>query len=235
MYRKIVLIKDTSPGAEDITRDFYTRFFDAVNKHNLLEEIQAVRVADIGIYGHGIVLRILPDNITYHNVHDSDIERIIENTLNAGKVIPELVYQYEPKQLRIVLRNCGLIDPESLQDYIRSGGYRGLNKAICEMSPENVIEEIKKAGLRGRGGAGYPTWLKWTLGRASESLEKYIICNGDEGDPGAYMDRSILEGDPHSVIEGMIIAAYAMGATKGYFYIRAEYPLAVARIEQALA
>jgi len=233
-YRKIVLIKDTSYGAGDTTRDFYTRFLDAIAKRNLLEEVQVVRAADIGIYGQGVVLRILPDETMYHNVRDTDIERIIDNSINDIKVIDELFYKYEPRQLRLVLRNCGKIDPESIEDYIRNGGYESLDKVLCSMTPPQVIDEIKKSGLRGRGGAGYPTWLKWTLCRASVSPEKYIICNADEGDPGAYMDRSILEGDPHSVIEGMIIAAYAIGATKGYFYIRAEYPLAVERIQQAL-
>jgi NADH-quinone oxidoreductase subunit F/NADP-reducing hydrogenase subunit HndC len=186
MYKKIVLIKDTSFGIQDITRDFYTLFFNALHQKNLLEEVQAVRVSDIGIYGQGIVLKILPDNIFYHNVQDSDIERIIEETLKADKVIDELVYQYKPKQVRIVLRNCGKIDPESIHDYIHNGGYQGLNRVICELTPEQVIEEVKKAGLRGRGGAGYPTWLKWSMCRGTESKEKFIICNAVRAIPELY-------------------------------------------------
>ncbi len=139
-----------------------------------------------------------------------------------------------PRQYRIVLRNAGVIDPESLEDYIAVDGYRAVERALCDLKPEDVIAEIKKAGLRGRGGAGFPTGMKWELTRKVQADERFVICNGDEGDPGAYMDRSVLEDDPHAVIEGMIIAGYAVGATEGFFYIRAEYPLAVQRIENAL-
>ena len=139
-----------------------------------------------------------------------------------------------PKQYRIVLRNCGIIDPESIDEYLGRDGYQALRKVLAGMTPDQIIEELKVSGLRGRGGAGFPTWLKWKLTREAQGEEHYIICNGDEGDPGAYMDRSVLEGDPHSVIEGMIIGGYAIGARQGIFYIRAEYPLAVQRIEKAL-
>ena len=138
------------------------------------------------------------------------------------------------KQVRIVLKNCGLIDPESIEDYISVGGYQAIAKALFEMTPDDVIEEIKKSGLRGRGGAGFPTWLKWNFLKNAKGDVKYLICNADEGDPGAFMDRATIEGDPHSVLEGMLIAAYATGATKGYIYIRAEYPLAVKRISKAI-
>jgi NADP-reducing hydrogenase subunit HndC len=140
----------------------------------------------------------------------------------------------EPKQYRIVMRNCGVIDPEEIDEYMDRGGYQALAKVLSTMSPEDVIEELKAAGLRGRGGAGFPAWLKWKLTRDSEGDEHTIVCNGDEGDPGAYMDRSVLEGDPHAVLEGMIIGGYVIGAKQGYFYIRAEYPLAITRIEKAL-
>lgn len=163
---------------------------------------------------------------------------VIPSPLNS---ICSLYPQYtgtEPKsenlQCRIVLRNAGIIDPESIDDYIGVGGYQGAKKAVCEMTPEDVINEVTRSGLRGRGGAGFPTGIKWKHTKAIQSERRYVICNGDEGDPGAYMDRSVLEGDPHSVIEGMIIAAYAIGASYGYFYIRAEYPLAIARIENAI-
>jgi len=139
-----------------------------------------------------------------------------------------------PRQYRIVLRNCGIIDPENIDDYLDRGGYESLKHALGSLTPEQVIDELKTAGLRGRGGAGFPTWLKWKLTREAQGAEHYIICNGDEGDPGAYMDRSVLEGDPHSVIEGMIIGGWVIGARLGVFYIRAEYPLAVQRIEKAL-
>jgi NADH:ubiquinone oxidoreductase subunit F (NADH-binding)/NAD-dependent dihydropyrimidine dehydrogenase PreA subunit len=146
-----------------------------------------------------------------------------------------LALEPNEKQLRIVLRNCGQIDPENFDDYIAADGYAALKKVITEYRPEQVFEQLKASGLRGRGGAGYPTWMKWNFARQVKAEQKYIVCNGDEGDPGAYMDRSVLEGDPHSVIEGMMIGAYAIGASQGYFYIRAEYPLAVERIQKAIA
>lgn len=234
MNDKIILMKDTSFGVADSTRDFYRLFFDALHGRNLLEGVQVVRAADLGIYGHGMVLRILPADVIYHHVKESDIERIIENSILADNVLKDLDYKPESRQLRIVLRHCGKIDPENMQDYIREDGYRAFSKALTEMSPEDVIAELKKSGLRGRGGAGYPTWLKWSQCRKVESPIRYIICNADEGDPGAYMDRSILEGDPHAVLEGMMIGAYAIGASKGYFYVRAEYPLAIERIQKAI-
>jgi NADH:ubiquinone oxidoreductase subunit F (NADH-binding)/(2Fe-2S) ferredoxin len=140
----------------------------------------------------------------------------------------------EPRQYRIVMRNCGVIDPEEIEEYMDRGGYQALTKVLSSMSPEDIIEELKVAGLRGRGGAGFPAWLKWKLTRESVGDEHIIVCNGDEGDPGAYMDRSVLEGDPHAVLEGMMIGGYVIGAKQGYFYIRAEYPLAIQRIEKAI-
>ena len=139
------------------------------------------------------------------------------------------------KQLRVVLRNCGVIDPEDIEDYIAHDGYQGLRKMLTDYSPEDVINQMKESGLRGRGGGGFPTWMKWKFALGVAADQKYVICNGDEGDPGAYMDRSVLEGDPHSVLEGLMIAGYAVGASKGYLYIRAEYPLAIERIEKAIA
>src|SRR5512136_331806 len=154
----------------------------------------------------------------------------------AGQAVPS--YKDLPvysKQIRVALRNCGVINPERIEDYIARDGYRGLAKAITEMTPDDVIVEMKDSGLRGRGGAGFLTGLKWEFCRKSQATPKYVICNADEGDPGAFMDRSILEGDPHAVIEGMTIAAYAIGAREGYIYCRAEYPLAIARLETAIA
>jgi NADH:ubiquinone oxidoreductase subunit F (NADH-binding) len=139
-----------------------------------------------------------------------------------------------PRQYRIVMRNCGVIDPEEIDEYLERGGYQALAKVLASMSPEQVIEELKISGLRGRGGAGFPAWLKWSLTRESPGDEHLIVCNGDEGDPGAYMDRSVLEGDPHAVLEGMILGGYVIGAKQGFFYIRAEYPLAILRIEKAI-
>jgi len=234
MDKRIVFIKDTGMQSADRTRDFYAAFLDQLREGNLHETVQVLRVADIGLYNQGVVVKILPDDIVYCNVKDSDIKRIVDTTIKEGRALDELVYGGKPKQIRIVLRNCGKIDPESIDDYLSVDGYQALRKVLSEHTPETVIEELKKSGLRGRGGAGYPTWMKWKFTRQSKGQEKYIICNGDEGDPGAYMDRSVLEGDPHSVIEGMIIAGFTIGAGKGYFYIRAEYPLAVDRIKKAI-
>ena len=235
LYKKTVLLKDTNLVQEDKTRDFYTHFLQKLAELNLSELVQVVRANDVGVYNQGVVIKIIPDNIIYANVKDSDIQRIIDTTIKEGKPLADLQVKREGKQLRIVLRNCGAIDPESIRDYIGADGYLGLKKVLLEMTPDKVIEEMKKSGLRGRGGAGFPTWMKWKFARGVAADEKYVICNGDEGDPGAYMDRSVLEGDPHSVIEGMIIAGFAIGATKGYFYIRAEYPLAVERIQKAIS
>lgn len=165
---------------------------------------------------------------------DIDIYKALR--ILEGEILPENIIKDNPYQTKIVLRNCGIIDPEDIEEYLSTKGYQALKKVLFDISPEQVIQEIKTSGLRGRGGAGFPTWLKWDNTRKVEVLnnEKFVICNGDEGDPGAYMDRSILEGDPHSVIEGMIIAGHTIGASQGYFYIRAEYPLAIERIQTAI-
>ncbi|HOW59760.1 MAG TPA: NADH-quinone oxidoreductase subunit NuoF, partial [Candidatus Omnitrophota bacterium] len=211
---------------------FYWIFLGVLREKGLENEVQPVRVADIGVYGQGITVHLLPDDLLYTNVEEADITPIVEG-IKAGKPCQAKLSQFGSKQLRIVLRNCGKIDPEDIEDYIAHDGYQALAKVLSD-APEKVIQEMKTSGLRGRGGAGFPTGMKWDLTRKSPGDPKYVICNGDEGDPGAYMDRSVLEGDPHSVIEGMIIGAYAMGASKGFFYIRAEYPLAIERIEKAI-
>jgi len=234
MYTKVILVKDTDSKREDKTREFYTRLLDYLRQADLCAKIQVVRAADIGVYGQGMVIKILPDKITYCRVEDSDIKRIIDAVCQENEVIQDLLFKPKARQLRIVLRNCGKIDPESIQEYIGCGGYLALKKVLGELGQRKLIAEIKISGIRGRGGAGYPTWMKWNFAREVVAAEKFVICNADEGDPGAYMDRSILEGDPHSVIEGLIIAAFAIGASKGYFYIRAEYPLAVERINKAI-
>ncbi len=234
MHSKMVFIRDSDVSTLESTREFFSRFLDAIRKKGLNDQVLMVRAADAGIYRHGMVVKILPDNIVYHHVRDADIERIINETLLAGRLVEDLLYRPEPIQHRVVLRNCGKVDPDSLEDYINIGGYQGLKKALFELTPDRVIDELKKSGLRGRGGAGYPTWMKWNITRGVKSPEKFVICNADEGDPGAYMDRSVLESDPHSVIEGMAIAGRTVGAGKGYCYIRAEYPLAVERVKKAI-
>ena len=168
------------------------------------------------------------DELTrYVKVQPDKVERIVEEHLAGGKPVEEDAISEEDKQFiakqqRVVLRNCGVINPENIDDYIAVDGYKAIEKVLKEMKPEDVIEEIKVSGLRGRGGAGFPTWFKWNAAKASPGNEKYIVCNADEGDPGAFMDRSVLEGDPHSLLEGMIIGGYAMGACEGIIYCRAE-------------
>ena len=234
MYKKIVFIKDTSAGKADLTRH-YTSLFARYAKPLIDSmELYVVRAADLGIYGKGMVIKIWPQNIYYASVKEEDIPEIIDVSIKNDGVVERLLYRPSDKQMRIVLRNCGVIDPESIEDYIARDGYGGLERVLSGMSAEDVIEEMKRSGLRGRGGGGFPTWMKWNFARSVSSDEKYIICNADEGDPGAYMDRSVLEGDPHSVIEGMIIAGYAVGASRGFFYIRAEYPLAIERVRRAI-
>jgi len=234
MNEKTVLLMDTSAAGDAATKDFHDQFMNALRESDLTAQINLVRVRDIGVYNHGMVLKILPDGITYAGVGPADIRRIIGVTLKHGNRIQDLEYRPRARQLRLVLKNCGRIDPESIDDYIAADGYQALRRALLENSPGQVIAEMKASGLRGRGGGGFPTGVKWEMTAEVESREKYVICNADEGDPGAYMDRSILEGNPHSVIEGMLLAGFAVGATQGYFYIRAEYPLAIERVQRAI-
>lgn len=175
----------------------------------------------------------------YVKVQPSMVAEIVEKHLVGGQAvstsaISEIDEKFIEKQQRVVLRNCGLIDPENIEEYIAIGGYEGTKKVVTSLTPDEVIDEIKISGLRGRGGAGFPTWFKWNAAKSNPGKDKYIVCNADEGDPGAFMDRSVLEGDPHSLIEGMIIGGFAMGATEGVIYVRAEYPLAIHRLEIAM-
>ncbi|MFW6289527.1 MAG: NADH-ubiquinone oxidoreductase-F iron-sulfur binding region domain-containing protein [Mariniphaga sp.] len=214
------------------------------------DEAQVVFTGCFGFCEKGPIVKILPDNTFYVNVTPADAEEIVKEHLVKGRQVKRLLYKdpvsekqisqskgmdFYKKQMRIALRNCGFIDPESIQEYISREGYMALGKCLTENTPEEVIREIKDSGLRGRGGGGFPTGLKWEITRQSEAGQKYVVCNADEGDPGAFMDRSILEGDPHSVIEAMAICGYCIGADKGLVYIRAEYPLAIERLKTALA
>jgi NADH:ubiquinone oxidoreductase subunit F (NADH-binding)/(2Fe-2S) ferredoxin/NAD-dependent dihydropyrimidine dehydrogenase PreA subunit len=203
-----------------------------------------------GLCEHGPIVVVGLDNVFYHRVTTEDVSEIVSETLLKGKTVDRLLCEdtatnekclheadipFYKKQARLVLRNCGHVDPTNIEDYIRVDGYEALAIVLSEMRPEEVIDRIKDSGLRGRGGAGFPTGRKWESSRNAPGEEKYIICNGDEGDPGAFMDRSVMEGDPHSVLEGMIIAGYAVGAAKGIIYVRAEYPLAIRHLSTAIA
>uniref|UniRef100_A0A7C4ERZ0 NADH-quinone oxidoreductase subunit NuoF n=1 Tax=Desulfomonile tiedjei TaxID=2358 RepID=A0A7C4ERZ0_9BACT len=218
-------------------------------KRKLQDEVQIVMTGCNGFCANGPLVVVYPDGIFYQKVKPEHAPLIVEEHVLKGRVVEQLLFKEEAAkdkvpllkdigffslQRLIVLRNRGLIDAESIDEYIARDGYAALAKALKEMTPEEVIEEVKKSGLRGRGGGGFPTGLKWEECRKYESFPKYTICNGDEGDPGAFMDRSVMEGDPHSVLEGMAISAYAIGAEKGYIYVRAEYPLAIQRLQKAI-
>jgi len=213
------------------------------------EDVQIVKTGCFGFCERGPIAKVLPDEAFYVDVKPEDAQEIISEHVVKGRAVERLLYKeseskeharideisFYQKQFRVVLRNCGFINPESIDEYIARDGYAALGKVLSEMKPEDVIEELKAAGLRGRGGAGFPTWMKWYFTRQVESDVRYIVCNADEGDPGAYMDRSVLEGDPHTVLEAMTIAGYTIGAAQGYIYIRAEYPLAIERLKLAIA
>lgn len=230
--KKIILVCDTDGKQREIS--YADAIISALAEEKLDDQVQVVRVAELGVYGQGIIARILPENITYKISDELAIKQIISEAIKKNKIIKDAVLNCESKQMKIVLRNCGIIDPESIDDYIGQDGYQALSKMLSDSEPQDVIEQLKISGLRGRGGGGFPTAIKWNFANRTEADQKYIICNADEGDPGAYMDRSVLEGDPHAVIEGMIIGGFAIGADKGYFYIRAEYPLAIERVQKAI-
>jgi NADH:ubiquinone oxidoreductase subunit F (NADH-binding)/(2Fe-2S) ferredoxin len=222
---------------------------EEIERRGLAGEVRVVETGCRGFCAMGPVVLIQPDGVFYINVNAGDVPELVEETLIKGRVVERLTYK-EPatrkaipyydaipfygKQMRVVLRNCGLIDPQSIEEYIAVGGYEALGKVLSSMAPNEVIEEIKKSGLRGRGGAGFPTGRKWESTRKAEGDVKYVIANGDEGDPGAFMDRALMEGDPHAVLEGMIIGAYAVDAHQGYMYVRDEYPLAVKNLGMAI-
>jgi len=225
-------------------------FKDELAKKGLDREVMLVETGCHGMCEMGPVVVVYPEGAFYCRVTPEDVPEIVEEHLYKGRIVQRLLYTvpedmekvpyykdipFYSKQHRIVLSNCGYIDPEKIEEYIARDGYMALGKALLEMTPEEVLEEVKRSGLRGRGGAGFPTGLKWEFARKASGDKKYVICNADEGDPGAFMDRSTLEGDPHSVIEGMAIGAYAIGADEGYIYCRAEYPLAIKRLKIAIA
>ena len=229
-----LLVRDTSMEDGDKTPFFQASFEQEIHLSSLSPRIPIHRALDMGVYDRGLCVQLLPSGVTYANVLSADIRRIIVESLQGGTVVEDLLVRDPDPQVRIVLRRCGELDPESLEDSLVHGAYSALEKVLGGQAPEDVIKVMEESGLRGRGGAGFPTWKKWQLTRAVEAERRFVICNGDEGDPGAFMDRSVLEGDPHGVLEGLILAGYCIGATKGFFYIRAEYPLAVARVRRAI-
>jgi NADH-quinone oxidoreductase subunit F len=223
------------------------KVYDALNaklNNSGLKNVELRQTGCMGMCYSEVLVEVSPpegERVFYRNVTPEQVDRIVEEHLVGGQPVAEWIIPADEideilsKQRRIVLRNCGVIDPESIDDYFEADGYRAIEGVLHGMSPQEVIDEVTESGLRGRGGAGFPTGVKWGFARKSPGSPKYVICNADEGDPGAFMDRSVLESDPHSVIEGMLIAAYAIGASEGYIYVRAEYPLAIRRLEIALA
>jgi NADH:ubiquinone oxidoreductase subunit F (NADH-binding)/(2Fe-2S) ferredoxin len=222
--------------------------FKQIIKEKNIENVRVIKTGCFGLCAKGPIVIIRPEDTFYAMVKPEDCAEIIEKHIQNGEIVERLLCKdidgskvkkldeltFYKKQKRIALKNCGVINPEDIDEYIAFDGYLALEKVLTKMSPEEVIEVVKASGLRGRGGAGFPTGKKWELTRASKEEQKYVVCNADEGDPGAFMDRSILEGDPHSVIEAMAIAAYSIGANKGYIYVRAEYPIAVKRFDIAI-
>ena len=235
---------ESNKGAE-----IYDQLIAEAEKQGVKAEVQIVKTGCFGFCEKGPIVKVLPEDSFYVDVKPEDAKEIIAEQILKGREVKRLLYkddhhqktaeaiediQFYQKQVRVVLRNCGVINPESIDEYVAREGYSGLEKVLFEWTPEQIIEQVKISGLRGRGGAGFPTWLKWDLARKAQNDTKFVICNADEGDPGAYMDRSTIEGDPHSVIEGMITAGKAIGAHQGFVYIRAEYPLAIDRLKIAL-
>ena len=222
--------------------------FRNILKEKNIENVKVIQTGCFGLCAKGPIVIIRPEDVFYAHVKPEDCEEIINTHIVEGKIVERLLCQdidartvkqldelnFYKKQERIALKNCGIIDPENIDEYIAFDGYKALEKVLFEMTPEEVIKEVTDSGLRGRGGAGFPTGKKWEFTRIAKGDQKYVVCNADEGDPGAFMDRSILEGDPHCVLEAMMIAGYSVGANKGYIYVRAEYPIAVHRFQTAI-
>ena len=249
MYRSHVLVCGgtgcTSSGSQQIIETLKAE----LEKNGLSNEVSVVQTGCHGLCALGPIMIVYPDAAFYSMVKVEDIPEIVEEHLLKGRVVTRLLYKetvtsngiralsdtdFYRKQHRIALRNCGVINPEIIEEYIGTGGYQALGKALTKMTPDDVIQCLLDSGLRGRGGGGFPTGLKWKLAKGNDADQKYVCCNADEGDPGAFMDRSILEGDPHAVLEAMAIAGYAIGASQGYIYVRAEYPIAVQRLRIAI-
>ena len=254
MIRSQVLICGGTGCTSSGSKKIRAAFIENLEKFGLTDEVKIVKTGCFGLCALGPVVIVYPEGTFYSMVKPEDAPEIVEEHLLKGRVVERLVYDetsapvenpedlhvslndtdFYKSQHRVALRNCGVIDPENIDEYIAMDGYAALGKVLTEMTPEEVIEVVKASGLRGRGGGGFPTGFKWSLCAPNQADQKYVVCNADEGDPGAFMDRSVLEGDPHCIIEAMAICGYAIGATEGYVYVRAEYPIAVARLQLAI-
>lgn len=250
MYRSHVLVCGGTGCTSSGSQQIMVKLRDELGKQGLSEEVSVVQTGCHGLCALGPIMIIYPDATFYAMVKEEDIPEIVSEHLLKGRPVERLLYDetvtptgikalsdtdFYKKQHRIALRNCGVINPEEIEEYIGTGGYQALGKVLTEMTPDEVIQVLLDSGLRGRGGAGFPTGMKWKLAKQNDADQKYVCCNADEGDPGAFMDRSVLEGDPHALLEAMTIAGYAIGASQGYIYVRAEYPIAVDRLKIAIA
>jgi len=251
LYRSHVLVCGGTGCSSSGSAKLIERFEEQLKEKGLDKEVKVVRTGCFGLCEAGPVVIVYPEGTFYSRVKLENVDEIVSEHLLKGRKVQHLVYVdhkthessvqkslneigFYKQQQRVALRNCGVIDPENIDEYIAFDGYKALAKALTEMTPEQVIQEVLDSGLRGRGGAGFPTGKKWQFARASQAPQKYFVCNADEGDPGAFMDRSLLEGDPHAIIEAMAIGGYAIGASEGWVYVRAEYPIAVKRLEHAI-
>jgi NADP-reducing hydrogenase subunit HndC len=250
MYRSHVLVCGGTGCTSSGSQQIMVKLRDELGKQGLSEEVSVVQTGCHGLCALGPIMIIYPDATFYAMVKEEDIPEIVSEHLLKGRPVERLLYDetvtptgikslsdtdFYKKQHRIALRNCGVINPEEIEEYIGTGGYQALGKVLTEMTPDEVIQVLLDSGLRGRGGAGFPTGMKWKLAKQNDADQKYVCCNADEGDPGAFMDRSVLEGDPHALLEAMTIAGYAIGASQGFIYVRAEYPIAVDRLKIAIA
>ena len=246
-FRNYILVCGGTACESSKSDDIYNALIAECKAQGVADEVQIVKTGCFGFCEQGPIVKILPEDSFYVQVKPEDVPELIAEHIIKGREVERLLYvkekkkhakvediEFYQKQFRIVLRNCGFIDPENIEEYIARDGYIALEKVLFEMTPDDVINELRTAGLRGRGGAGFPTWMKWNFTRQASGDLKYIVVNADEGDPGAYMDRSVLEGDPHSVLEAMVIAGRTVGSNQGFIYIRAEYPLAIRRLEIAM-
>ena len=249
MYRSHVLVCGGTGCTSSHSGELIEALEANIKEHGLEEEIKVVRTGCFGLCALGPIMIVYPEGCFYSEVKVDDIPEIVEEHLLKGRIVKRLLYKetveaenvkplnetnFYKKQHRVALRNCGVIDPENIEEYIAYDGYAALAKALTEMTPEDVIQTVIDSGLRGRGGGGFPTGRKWSFTAANKADQKYVVCNADEGDPGAFMDRSVLEGDPHCIVEAMTLCGYATGATEGYVYVRAEYPIAVQRLQKAI-
>ena len=244
---KHVLVCGGTGCTSSHSKNIIEKFEELIKKEGL-DNVRVIRTGCFGLCAKGPIIVVRPEDTFYAAAHVDDVEEIVEKHLKNGEIVERLLCKdidgsmvksldelnFYKKQHRIVLKNCGLIDPENIDEYLAFDGYKALEKVLTSMSPDDVIKEVSDSGLRGRGGAGFPTGRKWQFAKNSTDEQKYVACNADEGDPGAFMHRSVLEGDPHAIIEAMAIAAYAIGANKGYVYVRAEYPIAVHRLQVAI-